>query len=278
MAVPLVKFGYLPDPVDRRDRTFSSLLRARPLRGIEEKVDFRLKVPGILDQLLLASCVSQAISGAIRLKHVLNGINKPKLCARLPIYWGARGYIGTTEWDSGSHIRDGFRFTNAAGFLPEEETVHGYDISKFREAPTPLEQRLMFDQKNSDQGDVSYYRIFESGEARKQAIQLALSNEVIPVLGTETTDAFLQYRSGVLQKPSVFDRRTGGHAVYLCGYDADSVYVPNSWGKDVGEQGFMRLSWDYIMWEETRDIWGVAEAPYYSHLVNHHRTLTTGTS
>ena len=266
MAVP-TRFGYLPDPEDIRDWKFSSfLLRAKPLKSIQETVDFRFKVPEILDQLTLGSCVAQGILGGIRLKHVLRGIQNPKLGSRLITYWGARGYIGTVGYDSGSHIRDGFRFMNHVGFMPEDETKNGYDISKFQEAPTPEEQRLMFDQKNKGQGDVSYYKIFETGEARKQAIKLALSNEVIPVLGTETTDSFLSYGRGILRRPSVQERFTGGHAFYLCGYDADCVYAANSWSNLFGENGFMRLGWDYILWDQTRDIWGIDEAPYFSHL------------
>ena len=210
--------------------------------------------------------MAHAVLGAIRLKHRLSGVTHPKLGARLITYWGARGYVGNTEWDSGSHIRDAFRFLNSAGYMPEDETDHRYDISKFKLAPTPREQRLMFDQRDKGQGQVSYYRIFGSGEARKEAIQLALSNGVIPVLGTETTKAFLKYKGGILGRPQPTDQSTGGHAFYLCGYDQDCVIGANSWDEDFGEQGFIRLGWDYILWNETRDIWGVEEAPYFSHL------------
>lgn len=263
--VPAVRFGYLPDPVDKRDRTFASLLRSRPMNNIEETVDLRPFVPEILDQKDIGSCVSHGVLGAIRLRHVLDGIQNPKLGSRLITYWGARGFIGMTEWDSGSHIRDAFRFINQVGYMPEDETVNGYDIRRFRDAPTPEEQRKMYDQRDKGAGQVSYYRVFESGDARKQALQLALSNGVIPVLGTDTTQAFLDYSSGVLPKPTS-GRTTGGHAVYGCGYDAESMFFANSWTRLFGEQGFMRLSWDYVLWSETRDLWCVERAPYFSHL------------
>lgn len=267
MAAPQIKFGYLPDPPDMRDRTFGTLLRARPLKSPEKKVDLRPFVHNILNQKALGSCVAHGVLGAIRLRHKLSGVKSPKIGGRLHTYWGARSYIGTGEWDSGSHLRDAFRFINSFGYMPESETDNGYDISKFKSAPTPREQRLMYDQRDKGKGQVSYYRIFESGEARKEAIQIALSNGVIPVLGTETTKAFLEYKKGILGRPKPTDQSTGGHAFYLCGYDQDCVIAANSWDDDYGEQGFMRLGWDYILWNETRDIWGVEEAPYFSHLL-----------
>jgi len=35
----------------------------------------------------------------------------------------------------------------------------------------------------------------------------------------------------------------GGHAVLLCGYDNDGVYIQNSWGEEWGLYGFAILSW-----------------------------------
>lgn len=37
----------------------------------------------------------------------------------------------------------------------------------------------------------------------------------------------------------------GGHAVIVCGYDWDGVYIQNSWGaKDWGNYGFAKIVWD----------------------------------
>lgn len=35
----------------------------------------------------------------------------------------------------------------------------------------------------------------------------------------------------------------GGHAVLICGYDKQGVWIQNSWGKDWGEWGFAKVSW-----------------------------------
>lgn len=124
----------------------------------------------------------------------------------------------------------------------------------------------MHDQKNKLQGQVTYYRVSDSGEARVKMLKQAMSAGGIPVLGTATTDVFLNYQSGILRKPPASERQTGGHAFYLCGYTPDYVIFANSWGDDWGQAGFGYLGWDYIKWPETRDIWVVDKAPYYSHL------------
>lgn len=265
MPVPPVSFGYLPDSLDQRDWRFDDLVKATSMAAVQEVVDLRQYIPGILNQLNLGSCVAHGIFGAIRLKHVLDGVKDPLLGNRLHAYGGARSYNGTFDWDSGCHIRDGFRFIGGVGYMPEVETKYGYDISKYKSMPTPQEQRIMYDQKNKQEGEVEYYRIWEQEQDRVDAIKLALSNNAIPVLGTATTYDFLRYKSGVLPKPKDTARQTGGHAFYLCGYTEDYAIAANSWGDDVGVAGYWYLGWDYIRWRETRDIWAVAKAPYYSH-------------
>lgn len=265
MITSVKNFGYLPDRKDRRDRTTADLFRAvAEPTVVLSQVDWRPKVPSILDQGSIGSCAAHGALGAIRLKHVLNRA-EPILGSRLLTYWGARSIIGMQASDSGCHIRDVFRFLNKVGFMPEKDTENKYDISKFRMAPTPEEQRKMFDQRSSG-GRVSYFRIFETGSARKTALKRAMSQGAIPVLGTDTTKEFLKYKGGILKRPSAKLKSTGGHAFYLCGYDSECVYSPNSWGKSFGENGFMRLSWDYVMWSKTQDVWCVLDAPYYSGL------------
>lgn len=36
----------------------------------------------------------------------------------------------------------------------------------------------------------------------------------------------------------------GGHAILICGYDKQGVWIQNSWGKGWGEWGFAKIPWD----------------------------------
>lgn len=43
------------------------------------------------------------------------------------------------------------------------------------------------------------------------------------------------------------DDNLGGHAVNLCGYDGEYVYILNQWGKSFGAKGFAMMKWcDYL--------------------------------
>lgn len=256
------RFGHLPDGPDGRDRLFKSLYRDRVMVTAPVEVDYREDVQ-ILEQGELGACVSNAGFGAIQLKHRLEGIRHPLLGNRLHGYWGARAYDKNTGWDAGSRIRNFFRFINSAGYMPEEKTENGYDISAYKKGPSRFEQRQMFDQKDKSQGQVRYYRIDEDGESRKQAIMLAIANDAPVVFGTRVNRKFVEFTGG-----GAFDDRSppfeGSHAMYLAGYNRYGVWAPNSWGRDWGEEGFVQLPWDYILWKYTQDIWAVDRAPYYS--------------
>jgi hypothetical protein len=43
------------------------------------------------------------------------------------------------------------------------------------------------------------------------------------------------------------DDNIGGHAVNLCGYDGEYVYILNQWGTSFGAKGFALMKWeDYL--------------------------------
>ena len=41
----------------------------------------------------------------------------------------------------------------------------------------------------------------------------------------------------------------GGHAVLICGYDGEGIYIQNSWGVSWGLYGFCFLSWEQFEWQ-----------------------------
>ncbi|MEA9357972.1 C1 family peptidase [Bacteriovorax sp. PP10] len=66
-----------------------------------------------------------------------------------------------------------------------------------------------------------------------------------PLVTTLTVyEDFMVYSSGVYK--SVSNKRVGGHAVSLVGFNDEGRYwiVRNSWGPDWGENGFIRVSYD----------------------------------
>lgn len=256
--------GYIVDEPSERDILFSSHPSAKQYLSLPRSVDHRDKVVEILDQGYIGSCVSNAGFGAIRVKHRMQGIKNPKLGNRLHGYWGARAYAGDILSDSGSMIRNLFRFVNAAGYMPEEDTAYKYDESTFKEGPNRREQRRMADQKNKVNGKVSYLRINESWSLREERVKQALANGNPIVFGTNIAAEFSSYKQGLLDRPAVTAEIIGGHAMYLVGYEPDGCWGVNSWSQNWGDGGFFKMSWDYLCWEHTIDLWAVEKAPYYS--------------
>ena len=39
----------------------------------------------------------------------------------------------------------------------------------------------------------------------------------------------------------------GGHAVIICGYDQEGVYIQNSWGRTWGFKGFCLMKWEDVL-------------------------------
>ena len=50
------------------------------------------------------------------------------------------------------------------------------------------------------------------------------------------------------------DKIEGGHAFAIVGYDADGLWIQNSWGKDWGRRGFGRISYDDWL-TNASDVW-----------------------
>jgi C1A family cysteine protease len=250
--------GWLPDPPKVPGEKPDWLATARlSLPPAPDAASCKGHLGAVLDQERLGSCVWQAIAKLLWSSHVRQGIASPKLCSILAGYYISRAYAGTERYDSGTHLRTGFRALNKFGFCPEDEWP--YLIGRFAEMPPTNAFRKAFDQKDP----TDYYRIHETGNERLDAIKRAIAVGLPVAFGTDVSRAFCDGELG-----KVWDHPTGeiagGHAMVLSGYDGDVFDVLNSWGEGWGDGGWGRMSADYVAWEGTRDLWVAKHAPPYS--------------
>ena len=78
------------------------------------------------------------------------------------------------------------------------------------------------------------------------AIKFAIHQYGVVVSAFDITDEW-NYVNGKTGMLNILDGEAedlGGHAVLLCGYDKDGVYIQNSWGENWGVHGFAIVPWE----------------------------------
>ena len=84
-------------------------------------------------------------------------------------------------------------------------------------------------------------------EKRIVSIKFALHQYGVALSGFRITNEwdYVDKKTGLIRDMGQDAESRGGHAVLLCGYDDDGVYIQNSWGNsEWGYYGFAILNWD----------------------------------
>jgi len=159
------------------------------------------------------------------------------------LYWNERYAEGTVGDDHGASIADSVLTLNVYGAPPEE--LWPYDIKKFKEKPP--ESVYAAAKKNVA---VSYYRLPSKTDAL-----LALHNGWVVNIGMTVYASMMNVGAdGVLPMPTKDDKKDGGHAVCVVGYEMDKhVVVMNSWGTSWADGGFFYMPWAYFFSENVMD-------------------------
>ena len=256
MDLSPVGFGYLPDLPDSRDYSAKSLA----LGEAPESFDARERVAEILRQGTLGSCVSQGVCGAVRARQWYeDGGSPPPLVSRFFVWWHARNQHGAAQLNSGTYIRFAIKVLNSLGRPPEHLWPHLLgDISSHRPTYTkkPNPQVLTYAQ---DTRVAEYHRVDELDADRVERIKQLTAARRFVVFGTDVATSFVP-PSGPSYNihPPLRESIAGGHAMYIVAYDAKGAWVVNSWGKNWRDGGMIHLSWEYLAWSKTRDLWAVS--------------------
>lgn len=253
------KFGWKKDRFDHRDRKFS--LCAPALRADAPppiRASLRANVPPVLSQ-LDNDCVANASASAV--STVLRAEGGPtELPSRRFIYWLARAQTGSQTQDEGTYVRDALKTLHQFGFPPEHDCP--YDPTTTNSPPPAMAYRTAFDRRLIN----GYCRIDAVGAARVTAVKQAIAAGHPVIFGTLVSDKFLNAANGqVFGPPKPGDSIAGGHALYFAEYDdrvgPGTIRGPNSWGPDWGSYGWFEMSYDYVAWSETDDLWVVEKVP-----------------
>lgn len=203
-------------------------------------VDLRHKCPIVYNQGKLGSCTANSIAFLYQYCEMKQNNNSLFTPSRLFIYYNERDMEGDINEDNGAEIHDGIHSLNTMGVC--DELRWPYDIEKFNIEPTddcyiyaknniaieyqPVKNDIMEFKKCLINGNpVSFgFIVFDSFESKETA------------------------RTGIMSIPKSNEKKLGGHAVALVGYNDTKKYfiVRNSWGEEWGDKGYFYMPYDFI--------------------------------
>lgn len=242
------KYGWIRQLPDSRDFVYTF---EKPVE-LPPSVDLRAKCPPVYDQGRLGSCTAQAIAAAFEYNHVRAKL-KDWVPSRLFIYYNERKMEGTIPVDAGAIIQDGIKSVVKQGVCPEAEWP--YKIERFAAEPSPKAYR------SAAKHVIKKYSFIPQGDVN--TMKQALAKRDVVVFGFSVYTSFESMevaRTGIVPMPQPGERRLGGHAVLLVGYDeARQVFiVRNSWGADWGDKGYCYFPYAYLASNLCADFWVVS--------------------
>jgi C1A family cysteine protease len=215
-----------------------------PLVPLAQHVDLRVSdsMPDVLDQGQLGSCVANALSNSMRY-CIRSGKGKDMQPSRLYMYYFTRFLQHTVGEDSGASSK---RMVEAvAKYGACDELVWPYVIADYQLEPSVLLQ---------SEGELHAPSFKYSGVKQDETIlktTLSLRHPIIcGILVYSSFESDAAITTGDIPTPNRAEEELyGGHCILLIGYD-DSLrrfIFQNSWGVDVGKEGYFTIPYDYIL-------------------------------
>jgi C1A family cysteine protease len=246
-------FGYRTDVQDV-DRPFGKLVGGSST--LPAIVRFPVASP-VLDQLSTESCVAHAWATLMwyEERHLFGGT--PELRSRLFAYFNSRALHGDEHDDGGTYLRTCAKALQKIGCPSEKRWAFTTDQKVVNRQPHVLAYKYAWDFRKL----AAYYRIFETGEARVNAVRYALANGHPVAFGSPVDEAFLEpYGEGTIGLPNP-SKIAGRHAMTLVGYEPNPqdngwrFRLQNSWGTDWRNGGFAFMTEEWLKSSDVTDLW-----------------------
>jgi C1A family cysteine protease len=211
----------------------------------------------VLNQGGLSSCVGHAWEGAIWIEAKRRGFKgaSGELASILFGYFNSRAEHGEQWADVGTYLRTYAYARKRVGNCSSK--LWAYNEAKVNKRPGTS----VYQQANAMRGIRGFYRIFDEGFARVDAVMAALEARH-PVVFGMSVDAQFTAHSGPAVVSIPAGPSIGGHAMAIVGYEvlssgAIQFKVLNSWGTDWRDDGFAWFDEEIVaLWLE--DLWVVS--------------------
>jgi C1A family cysteine protease len=234
---------------DIRDLKYENVLDNLPSR-----INLCTNIPDALNQGKLASCALNATSNF--LKYLLIKEDLPVFQpSRLFLYYNTRVHIENSSQydDTGVALRSVCKALKKYHVCDEE--ICPYDIAKFSETPSSI----AYENSNLHQSV-----LYKSVPQNLSYIKSVLASGYLLLVGIEIYESFdsiLTINTGVITFPNLeTEKKKGQHAILLVGYDdsTQKFIFQNSWGNNVGKNGFFDIDYKYILNEQLAfDFWTI---------------------
>lgn len=255
LGIPLsnMNLNYVFQGVDDRDLHFADFYKNIDPKFLPTKADIRTRGDwgDVMDQGSLGSCVAHTIAYAIRWVYEVMQKKGAIDISRLFVYYNGRLVSNfPIHEDTGLTIRSGMKSVKM--YSACEEKFWPYQIRRYIHKPSEVAYE-----------SAQKYRTFTYLSVDRDLIQLKKSiKDGYPVcFGIQLYSSFMSTevaRTGIVPIPDVDkDRRVGGHAVILVGYDDGKKMFTccNSWGPTWGDKGFFYLPYSMVESNMCSDFW-----------------------
>ena len=239
--------------LEMEDEAYDQLLRLPEVEGIKNtalpaKVDLSKYCPEVRHQGKIFSCVGWAVGyGALTIeKAIRNGwTNKKQITEQAYSALYIYNQIKKGDCSKGSRLSEAMEFLRKEGDCLARE--FDYEIENCKKLPDPaLIQRARRDTITE------YMTLFASkanSSKKVDRVRHALAAQHPVVVGMAVRMNFYQLRDARYWWPDL--GRTapaGGHALVVVGYDdaSRSFLLFNSWGKEWGDNGYIRIKYEHF--------------------------------
>jgi hypothetical protein len=253
--MPRRYYGHFPSPPDSRDYDAKLLIGGAQLAAPVEYTSL-VSLVEIHDQGPTNTCVWQAIAQAMLVFLKEKDPASARWLSTLFGYWNTLKLQNMGMTDQGCVTREALQVLSQIGYCAE--SAWPFDPSKVLQQPMPDVYTAATDQQQKTQ----YYRIYSTGDQRIADIKSAISQGYPVIWATPVDGEYESYSGGILGPRN--GQWLGSHQRCLVGYTADYVIEANSWGTGWGENGFSRISWEYITWPYSIEFWVFTAAPFVS--------------
>lgn len=242
-----------PCGLNWEDTTYDTLPRQSALAGVKSAVlpasiDLSAYCPEVKHQGEAYSCVGWAVGyGALTIQHAI----KQGLTDKRQITEQAYSAMFIYNQIKKGHCKQGAQLSDALAFVRKQGDCRARDFDLTLEdcESKPSDLLLQMARKDTILDFVTLFGQADPAHTKIQQVKAALAARRPVVIGMSILTNFFQLRDARYWWPHLGNTTpAGGHAMVVVGYDdqAGAFLLLNSWGKDWGDNGYIRIKYEHF--------------------------------